>query len=111
MGFADGSEGKARLFIAKLRTVATSSVASNNSNLTDIRLFPNPTRATCFIQNIPYNKCDIVVQDLLGRVVYQRALTAISDHEIDCKGWAQGMYFVSVSSGAMAVRKTIQILY
>lgn len=96
---------------AALKTNNTSSI--NENSIISLMAFPNPANDVLKVSfeanNESYN---IVLQDLLGRVVYEKQTTELigaQNFEINVKDIAIGSYMLTVSNGLNIETKQISI--
>ena len=64
-----------------------------------INIYPNPTSGliTIELEDLTYNELNILVTDVLGKVVYTKQLDAINvNEELDLSNHTSGVYFVKV---------------
>lgn len=75
-----------------------------------MRLYPNPTQGTLFLQGRSSKASEIVVLDLQGRQVRSQRLPAFDgDAEIDVAGLAHGLYLVRWQSAAGSFTRKVVI--
>ncbi len=102
-GYNDGSTNDTlQRFVTRLYgpdfTTAVSEVPATDSGLT---LFPNPTTGRISFTYAPSGKgTQVVVQDLVGRMVQQRNFPAYTEQfHLDLGGLAQGTYLLRLLQG------------
>ncbi len=84
----------------------TTGIENNVSNQT-ISIYPNPTTGIINIQGQPEN-AQVKICDVLGNPVYQNN-GAVSNLQIDLSTQPNGVYFMSIQTGAGTVNKKIVV--
>ncbi len=80
----------------------------------DVFAYPSPTSSLFTVQarSIVYNDCSLVVKDITGRTILTSApsVNLSNGWSVTCKDWANGVYFISVSSrsGAHTTLKIVK---
>jgi hypothetical protein len=70
-----------------------SNVNIDESMITEIKVFPNPTSDCIYIETqLPEEPSLMAITDITGRVVYQSTFSS----KIDVSNWPKGMYLLSV---------------
>lgn len=81
----------------------------------DLTVFPNPTKDLCHVttEGLPSSNAEIKVFDVLGHLVFSRSAEVRNrtiSEKIDLRDFAAGMYFLTVSSGAITKTAKFQVL-
>lgn len=71
-----------------------------------LQMHPNPTMDFVILESSINGSCNIQVFSVTGNLVFSGVMNGGS-MRIDCAGWANGMYLVSVSSGVHALRSKL----
>ncbi|MEO6691602.1 MAG: T9SS type A sorting domain-containing protein [Saprospiraceae bacterium] len=72
-------------------------ITSHDNEQTAINIYPNPAQNT-FTIALPDKNFDLLITDITGRYIFERK--NISDKtQIECKDYANGIYFVQVRNG------------
>jgi hypothetical protein len=84
-----------------------------NSNIgiqkNSLSIYPNPTTGAFVIQRLSAESCSIVIQDMMGRIIFKK--DNISDKEIqfNLSEQAEGVYMMKVQTGDKTdIRKVIK---
>ena len=83
------------------------SINRNTGHIGNVTLYPTPCDRSLTL-GLPTNEpADIEIRNLLGKIVHR--LRVVSDESsIDCSGWPEGVYFVSVNvNSSHLIRKLI----
>ena len=97
-------------------TVSVASAANiNEKQITELRLFPNPTEniATVAFEGIQGTDVTIELYNLLGELIISESYTSQSNldyYNLDVSSFNNGMYNLVFKSGESTTTKKLQIL-
>jgi hypothetical protein len=76
----------------------------------DIKIYPNPASDYIKIQsNDVIDFALIKVADINGRIISQEKVPQLSDHEIECGLWDNGVYFIIITNEEKTI-KTLKVI-
>jgi len=83
-------------------------LGTEDNNLTNTIIYPNPANEKLFIES-EKTIVNVIIRDLLGRVVLQLNDSSVGINEIDLRSITKGMYFVSLTSDTNKT-KTLKLI-
>lgn len=89
-------------------------VLSDNDDDRDVVAFPSPTSSifTVKAKTPAYSACSLVIKDITGRTIVESdmGIDLNAGWSITCKNWANGVYFINITSaqGAHTVLKIVK---
>ena len=106
--FTDVTTGCSASDTASLKVEACTGLTQTNTGRVP-SVYPNPTKNTVTVQFGDYETKEIVVSDMLGRVITsENELSDRVDYSIDLRAYSNGIYFVSLKSNNET--KTIKVI-
>jgi hypothetical protein len=82
---------------------------STNSSLSDIKVYPNPSSGTFFIEGSAKDDYDVEVYSSTGVLIEKRSMSHALLSEFDFKDFAKGVYLIRISSGKAEVSHRLLI--
>ncbi|MEX1192345.1 MAG: T9SS type A sorting domain-containing protein [Brumimicrobium sp.] len=81
-------------------TASTVSLEQNKEDLSEIKLYPNPTSDKVFIKSEINDKGSLKIMNQFGQVVYSEKFESLNDFNngIDISSFSTGIYFVDVKT-------------
>ncbi len=99
------SSGSNNMFVAKLGTSPTTAVQSIDNNMA-VSVYPNPGSGKFLVQTA--GASNVAVYNAIGTKILEKNVNKYSGPlELDLSGYAGGIYFVKVSSGAESVTRKV----
>ena len=99
-----------RFVVDNLSVSTTGSLSTEDFNLSDIKIYPNPTNGLINIAGIEANKInEILISNQLGQEVMNLDLSQISNNSFDISDLNTGIYFVQLKNDSNK-SKTVKII-
>ena len=93
-------------------TQAKSSIGVDETANNDIRIFPNPTRGIFKIVpgQADFRTLDVTVQDLSGKVIFNKQCKGEKEYQVDLSSASQGTYNIIVKTDASLMVKKLVVI-
>lgn len=80
-------------------------------SIPDLDVFPNPASDNFRISALePLDDAYIIVTDVNGRRIVEKKIPELSNYEMNCSRWENGLYFIAVSSGKKEINYVSKIV-